>query len=322
MIDNEGDLSFNLSTPQASLDLGLIFENAQGMFTQTLEPRAYYLYRAYEEHDALFNVGGNDGLDVNFDTSERTFSYSQLYRDSRFIGGDRLDDADQVTLGLTSRWQNNQTGRDLFDVSVGQIFHFRDRNVSLAGGTGEDETVENSEFAGELNVALSERTHFYGNAIYDTTSRRINRGSAGVHYGSDDYRKLFNISYAYLRDLNPPTETGIASRDIDQVDLSFVYPVARQWTVMGRANYDFQNSQELESFFGFEYNDCCYRFRILARRWLDSNIANLVVDQDAQYDQGIFFEVHFKGLGGSGAKVNSILNDGIFGYETREQSLH
>lgn len=322
MIDDEGDLSFNLSTPQASLDLGLVFEHTDGAFTQTVEPRAYYLYRSYEEHDALFNLGGNDGLDVNFDTSERTFSYGQLYRDSRFIGGDRLDDADQVTLGMTTRWQNNATGRDLFDLSVGQIIHFRDRRVSLNGGTSDGETVENSEFAGELNVALSERTHFYGNAIYDTESQRINRGSAGIHYASKDYRKLFNISYAYLRDLNPPEEAGIASRDIDQVDLSFVYPVARQWTLMGRANYDFQNSQELESFFGFEYNDCCYRFRILARRWLDSNIANLAVDRDAQYDQGIFFEIHFKGLGGSGAKVNSILNDGIFGYETREHSLH
>lgn len=92
--------------------------------------------------------------------------------------------------------------------------------------------------------------------------------------------------------------------------------------MMGKLNHDFTDSQELEAFLGFEYNDCCYRLRFLARRWLDSNIANLSSNSDAQYDQGVFFEIHFKGLGGSGAKINSILNDGIFGYRERETYLH
>lgn len=319
---DESDLEFGLSTPQASLDLGLVFEHSEGNFTQTIEPRMFYLYRRYTDHSELFGLSGNPELDVNFDTSERTFAYGQLYRDSRFIGHDRLDDANQITLGLTTRWEDNASGRELFNVSVGQIFHFEDRRVSLHGITSEEETAENSEFATELNINLSDRTQLFSNAIYDTETTRINRGSAGVHFSSENYQKLFNISYSFLRDLNASRDEGIASKDIDQLDLSFSYPVAKQWAVMGRANYDFQNDQELETFFGFEYNDCCYRFRILARRWLDSNIANLVADKDAQYDQGIFFEIHFKGLGGSGAKVNSILNDGIFGYEQREKNLH
>ncbi len=322
LIADDESREFGLSTPQASLDLGLVFEHNKGMFTQTLEPRLFYLYRRFTDHSDMFNLDGDNALNVNFDTSERTFAYGQLYRDSRFIGHDRLDDADQVTLGLTTRWDNNANGKELFNASIGQIFHFADRQISLLDIENEDNTNENSEFAGELNINLSSKTQLFSNAIYDTETKRINRGSAGVHFSSDNYQKLFNISYSYLRDLNAPFNEEIASRDIDQLDLSFSYPLAKQWAVMARANYDFQNDQELETFLGFEYNDCCYRFRILARRWLDSNIANLVADKDAQYDQGIFFEIHFKGLGGSGAKVNSILNDGIFGYEQREQHLH
>ncbi|MFL0801802.1 MAG: LPS-assembly protein LptD [Agarilytica sp.] len=321
LITDDAERQFRLSTPQASIDLGLVFEHTGGAYTQTVEPRAYYLYRRYTDHSDLFSLGGLDGFDVNFDTSERTFAYGQLYRDSRFIGNDRLDDADQVTLGLTTRWVNNTTGRELFSASVGQIFHFRDRNVSLFDSMSDSETAENSEFAGELNINLGPRTQLFSNTIYDTETERVNRGSAGVYFSSDNAQKLFNISYSYLRDLNASDEDDVASKDIDQLDLSFAYPAGGQWALMGRVNYDFQNDQELETFLGFEYNDCCYRFRILARRWLDSNIANLVVNKDAQYDQGIFFEVHFKGLGGSGAKVNSILNDGIFGYESREQNL-
>ncbi len=309
-----------LHTPQASVDMGLVFEHRPGLFRQTIEPRIFYLYRKFRSHDELFGIGGSD-IDINFDTTERTFSYSQLYRDSRFIGGDRLDDANQVTIGVTSRWENNADGRELFSVSAGQIFHFTDRKVTLAGSLSDDETDDSSEFASEAKLYIARRTELYANAIYDTASRRINRGSAGINFASQDYQRLINFSYSFLRDLDAPVQDNIASKDIDQLDFSFAYPIAKQWSVMGRANYDFQNKQELETFLGFEYNDCCYRLRFLARRWLDSNIANLVVDEDSQYDQGIFFEVHFKGLGGSGAKANSILNDGIFGYENRERLL-
>lgn len=312
----------SLSAPQASVDMGLVFEHGGGAFTQTLEPRVFYLYRQFENHDELLGIGANNDLNVNFDTSARTFSYGQLYRDSRFIGGDRLDDANQVTLGLTSRWQNNNTGRDLFIASVGQIFHFRDRRVTLAGSLSPEETEDTSESASELRVNLGRRTQLFTNAIYDTESRKINRGSAGLNFASQDYKKLFNITYSFLRDQNTLGPSNIINRDIDQLDVSFAHPVNKQWSLMGRVNYDFENQQELETFLGFEYNDCCYRLRFLARRWLDSNIANLVSDESAQYDQGIFFEIHFKGLGGSGAKVNSILNDGISGYETREKLLY
>lgn len=312
----------SLDAPQATIDMGLIFEHSPGKFRQTLEPRVYYLYRKFKNHKELFDIGGDSDLNINFDTSERTFSYGQLYRDSRFIGGDRLDDANQVTIGLTSRWENNGNGREMFNVSAGQIFHFTDRKVTLAGNLSDDETEDSSEFASELKVYLGRRTELYANAIFDTESRRVNRGSAGINYASTNYQKLINFSYSFLRDLDaPPVLDNVASKDIDQLDFSFVYPLAKQWSIMGRANYDFQNEQELETFLGFEYNDCCYRLRFLARRWLDSNIANLVVDEDSQYDQGIFFEVHFKGLGGSGAKANSILNDGIFGYKNRERLI-
>jgi len=313
---------FGLGAPQASIDLGLIFEHQPGAYIQTLEPRIFYLYRKEKDHSKLFGLGPQGNQNINFDTSGRTFTYGQLYRDSRFIGGDRLDDANQVTIGLTTRWQSNRTGEELFNVSVGQIVHFDDRQVTLGGSLSNEDTEDSSEFASEAIVNLSSRTQMYINSVYDTESQRINRGSAGVHYASQDYQRLFNISYSFLRDQTVQGAGPDTRRDIDQVDLSFTYPVATQWSLMGRANYDFENQQELESFVGFEYNDCCYRLRFLARRWLDSNIANLVDDEDALYDQGIFFEIQFKGLGSQSKKVSSILNDAIFGYETREERLH
>jgi len=301
-----------IATGFASFDTGLIFEHTGGEILQTLEPRLYYLYRSYDNHEALFNVT-DDGQSVNFDTSERTFSYSQLYRDSRFSGSDRLEDANRMTMGLTSNWYSNASGEEYLSVSLGQIFYFNDQQVSLDQSVN---TQEKSEFAGELRVRLGRWGRFMMSSIYDGDEDQFTRGNAGIQFATPDYQRLFNLSYSYIRN------NSFGSAGIDQLDTSFVSPLSKQWSTMGRYNYDYGEGRELEAFAGLEYNDCCYRVRLLARRWLDSNIAAVTESDDALYDQGIFFELQLKGLGSSGAKVDPILEDSIFGYREREQRLN
>ena len=100
---NAGDLAQRRCL-MTSLDGGLIFERQTRLFgqsmTQTLEPRAYYLYSQYEEQT----------FQPDFDSAELTFSYGQLFRDTRFSGNDRLDDANQLSVGVTSRYFDNETG--------------------------------------------------------------------------------------------------------------------------------------------------------------------------------------------------------------------
>ncbi|WNO08595.1 LPS-assembly protein LptD [Teredinibacter sp. KSP-S5-2] len=312
----EADEEIHLVTPQASLDTGIVLEHPGGDLLQTIEPRLFYLYRDYTSHEDLLDIT-EDGQNLNFDTSARTFTYSQLFRDSRFSGQDRLDDANQLSIGVTSNWSKNN-GTPLFSTSIGQTFHFDDRRVGLDSTTNKDNF---SEIAGEVQIYLGALSQAYINGLYDTGSDQIARGSAGIHYASKDYKYLFNLAYSYAKDFQE--STGKQVQDIDQVDVSWATPLSKQWLLTARYNYDFTNEQELETFVGLEYNDCCYRIRLLARRWLDSNIASLdsLNIDDAKYDQGIFFEIQLKGLGGSGAKVNSILNESIFGYRAREQHL-
>lgn len=318
-LDDEALLNPEQSSPelgagQASLDMGLVFEHRGGNFLQTFEPRIYYLYRDYVDHSALYNVAPG-GQDVIFDTSIRTFSYDQLFRDSRFSGKDRLDDANQGTIGISSSWIDNATGRELFRLSVGQVFFESDQRVALSDNATQE---QRSEIAGEFAADLGALGRFYTAGIYDSEADHINRASAGIRYADSEYRTLVNLSYSFVRDFQ---QVEAESKNIDQLDASAVAPINEQWALMARYNYDFTLKQELEMFLGLEYNDCCYRIRLLARKWLDSNIATLVENDDQRYDQGVFFEIHFKGLGGSGAKVNSILSDSIPGYQEREQ-LH
>ena len=93
----------------------------QGSVTQTLEPRAYYLYSQYEEQSGQ----------PDFDSAELTFSYDQLFPGYPFLGHDRIDDANQLALGVTSRFIDNASGNETLRASIGQIFYFRDREVRL-----------------------------------------------------------------------------------------------------------------------------------------------------------------------------------------------
>ncbi len=299
---------------QLGLDMGLIFEHPGEKVLQTFEPRIFRFYRAYSDHEDFYNIGV-DGQDLNFDTTRRTLGYNQFYRDSRFTGRDRLDDANRSTVGVTSRWIRNKDQREILQISLGQVLHYTTRKVSL---DGTPESREQREIASSASVSLGPLSRVYMSSIYNTQENEMARATAGFNYASADSRILANISWSWVRDFQQK-ETN--ARNLDQIDLSLVFPLNQQWHLMGRYNYDVEESQHLETFLGAEYNACCYRVRVLARRWLDSNIATLVEDEDLRYDEGLFFEFHLKGLGGSGARVQRILNDSIPGYEERENKL-
>ena len=300
-------------TLMASVDTGLIFERKNDTFTQTFEPRVFYLYRQFEDQSDLFDVIGEQ--DLNFDSFARTFSYHRLFADSRYIGGDRLDDTRQITLGASSSIYNNKTGEERARLSFGKIYYFDDRQVFLSD-TNEEEAnrLNSSEIALETAIQFTEHRELILTGVYDTQNKRTTRSSARFHYSTEDYGQIYNAAYTQARgdQIDSPSEEFI-----EQIDLSTSIQIKPQWATMARVNYDLRNEQELETFIGLEYDDCCYRFRFLIRKWLDSNIAIFTDEKSSQTDTGVFFEIHLKGLGGSGAKLNSILNDGIFGYRDR-----
>ena len=312
-VELTGPENQNYGAFQAGLDASLRFERSSGKYRQTLEPRLFYFYREFEDQSDLFNVLG--GQDVNFDTFFQTFSYEQLFRDSRFIGSDRLDDADRITLGLSTAFFNNQTQEEVFRLSLGKIYYREDRRIFLDTILPEDsEETGSSEVALESAWRVSRDIDLVLNGVYDTRNDRTNRSSARIHYADPDRNHIVNLSYVRNQTDTPgQSEVG----DLEQADFSFATKVAPQWSVFGRVNYDIDIDRELETFLGFEYDDCCYRARVLLRRSLDSNIVTLTDDQDSQFDQGIFFEITLKGLGGSGSTTNKILEDGIFGFKSR-----
>ncbi|WP_226664672.1 LPS-assembly protein LptD [Microbulbifer aggregans] len=310
------------SAGQLSIDTGLFFERDGQFFgheyIQTLEPRLFAFASSEADQSDFFNVstqasdGGNDLL---FDTSLFTFSYDQLFRDSRFNGHDRIDDADRAALGLTSRIIDPTSGRDLFSASAGQIFYSHDVRIEL---NGEVEQAPRSEFAARLESRPTNALRISSELIYDDSDNTIDRGNFSVRYLDDDFR-LFNVGYRYLRVDEVYDDDGNLTRGpVEQIDLSAAWPINTRLSVLARANYDITFDRELEYLAGIEYDTCCYRTRVLWRRRLDNDLADVLTPEELEFDEGIYLELQLKGLAGLGGSVTRMLSQGIANFEQRE----
>jgi len=280
----------NRNLPMSSIDAGLFFERPlSGGYQQTLEPRLYYLNVPFKEQ-------GDIPL---FDTSTPNFTVAQLFRDNRFVGRDRIGDANQLTFALTSRILNPNTGVELIRASIGQIYYFSDRKVSLNGNV---DTAKQSDIIADFSTTWGDWQGSV-NLQWDTSNSRLSQDNYALHYKSDA-RHLFNFSYR--RRLKKNSDLI----DIEQADTSFVYALSRNYSGIGRWNYSFKDNKDIDIIGGIAYDSCCWSIQLLAQH----RIQNTSSVNDA-YTNSILVQFVFKGIGSlSGSKARSILTQSIYGY--------
>jgi LPS-assembly protein len=316
----------SLLVPQGSIDTGLFFERFGNLggteFMQTLEPRLRYFYSDYEDHSALYSPLNNRNRPLNFDTRYIAFDYYQLFRSTRFSGDDRIDDANQLSAGLTSRFISPTTGIEHLALSVGQIYRFSTPRVTLNPAyQPEQERYAQSELAGRIAARAGDYLQVSGDVLYDQHQNAVSNAGARIAY-SDAAGRLLSLTYTYKR--NEPSPANTARRSRNQLDVGAFVPVNNSWSVIARAHYDLTYEQELDLFAGLEYNDCCYRVRVLWRQWLDFNYnAGDTLDTIASddYDRGFFIDLQLKGLASISERVGNLLSKTILGYDEREQHL-
>ncbi len=292
-----------------SVDSGIVLEREIGIadehWLQTLEPRVYYLYAEYE----------NQTDQPDFDSAELTFDYNQLFRESRFSGHDRLDDANQVAVGVTTRFIDTENGHSLLSGSLGQIFYFSDRKVRLAPNAPPIDTSD-SELAAQLSFTPTEALALRGNLVWDRKTRNTGSGNVQVSYKADN-GIIANAGYTYRR----PESVSTLQPDTEQVTLSAYLPVSRSWRLFGAFNYSILDSKSIEDMFGVEYDDCCWTIRLLHLNYYDNANTGFLPnfnDPALQQEHTTQFQIIFKGMGGFGDRITNILEDMIRGYQERE----
>lgn len=290
------------TVPIFSLDSGLFmerdFELAGAAYLQTLEPRLFYLYIPDRNQDAI----------PVFDTNRYDISFFRLFREDRFSGPDRVGDANQVTLALTSRFISQDSGVEHLRASLGQIIYFEDRNVTLRRG-GPPNTDALSETVAELGARLFSAWSLRGNFTWDPDSSKVQKGTLGVRYWPDPYT-VFNAEYRLRQDVPNVLRQR---EDLEQTDVSFRWPLTPKWSLVGRWNYSLDTDRTLETVGGIEYNSCCWGLSAVARRYLSR-----AADQPSEigpYDTAFYVQLELKGLAGLGRGTTSFLKRSIPGYQ-------
>ena len=290
----DGDDSPSRLLPTFSVDGGLVYERdlafGDGGLVQTLEPRAYYL---------LVPSRNQDDQPL-FDTGYASFDFAQLFRENRFNGADRIGDANQLTLAVTSRLLAPESATELARLSVGQIYHFRDREITLTGAAPEDDAVSDIVAEGTLNVRHPWRLR--GALHWDPDGGRTSKASAALRYQPESGR-LVNAAYRFLR-ADPLREHD----ELEQVDLSLAWPLRGSWRAIGHWRHALNRNRGIESFAGLEYNGCCFAMRTVLRRHLAS--------ATDEYTNALYLHFELKGLGGAGSGRADFVARGIPGYES------
>lgn len=301
------DDSPSAGAPMFDLDGSLVFERQTSFFdkgvTQTLEPRLYYLYSQREDQ--------TDQPD--FDTADLTFNYYSLYRDTRFSGHDRIDDANQVSIGVSTRYIDDETGQDLLSASIGQIYYFEDREVLLLSNA-EPETESTSGIAGELNFTPSTNIGLRTSLVWDPNDNQTDAAFINASYKTDN-DGLFNLGYAYRRNLISENQP-----QTDEVTASTYLPLNNNWSIFGAVNYSLEDNLSLEDLLGVEYDSCCWRVRLVHLRYYN-NVNGAVIDfsdPDLEREQSVQFQIVMKGMGGFGNRITDIMQEMIRGFRERE----
>jgi LPS-assembly protein len=284
--DNPGDNSIQRALPTLGIDSGLIFERLAGSTDQllhTLEPRLFYLYTPYENQDDI----------PDFDTSRNASTYNNLFSNNRFTGADRIGDANQVTLGLTSRIYDNNSGDELMDAHIGQILFFEDRRVSLDGNR---EDASRSDTIGELSISPNSSWKISARLVYDEQESELSDKDLSIGYSNNGVAA--NLGYYFTED------------ELEQGLVSLAYPVNERWTLVAKYHRSLLFKKPVENLVGINYESCCWGLKILAGQTGEDT------DDFAETTNSIFFELTFKGLSQAGQDIDTQLNRAIPGYQS------
>jgi LPS-assembly protein len=309
------DTSPQRSLPIIDVDTGLQFERMTGSSegrSITFEPRAMYLYVPYRNQDQL----------PVFDTSTPDLNTIELFRPNRFVGIDRIGDADSVTAGATTQWFDNASGARYLSATLAQAFYLRAPQV-----TAPDETLAphtTSSLIAEINLTRYRHWNVQADVASSPTRNRIEQAEVLTQYLAND-KQVINVGYLYRYGA------------LQQLDGSAAWPVSSHWDIYARSVYSLfaaapittlqptgTNNQTfgqitpaarrapIENFAGFQYRGSCWSVRAIAQ----SSIST----RTGARDTGVSFQVELTGLSnvgngvGTGSGVSTFLEQSIRGY--------
>jgi len=281
----------NRTLPIFSTDGSMVFERPLSIggasHLQTLEPRLYYVYIPYRNQN---------GIPV-FDSGQQDINFATIYSENQFAGWDRINDANQITLGVTSRFVNTETGAERLRAGVAQRFYFDTQRVSLPGVPLR--TGTSSDLLAAISGAVAPHWTAEAGWQYSTNFSQTQKFNIGARYQPQPGRVL-NVSYRETLNL------------LRQTDVSTQWPVGKGWTGLARWNYSLRERRSLEGLLGAEYNGDCWVLRVVAHRFATAT---------QQASTTFFVQLELNGVSRIGSNPLDTLKRNIGGYSVLDPRI-
>jgi LPS-assembly protein len=304
-----GNSSAKRVVPTFSLDSGLVFERSAQYFgralTQTLEPRAFYTYTPFRDQSSL----------PIYDTGINDFSVSSIFSENAFNGNDRISDNNLLTLGLTSRLLDPDTGAEAVRLSFAQRLRLSDQRVTLPGGSPDTKRFSDMLFGATIN--WNPQWAFDGAVQYKPTTGRSERTTLGARYTPSNYRVL-SANYRLSRDVS------------EQIDVGWQWPLndlwgdkgqnlgagqglgEGRWYSVGRLNYSLRDKKLVDTLVGLEYDGGCWLGRVAFEQLQTTSTTS---------NKRILFQLEFVGFARVGASPLSILQRNVPRYQLLREKI-
>jgi LPS-assembly protein len=272
--------------PIFSTDAGLLFERdtriAGQPFIQTLEPRLYYVYIPFRDQSQI----------PIFDTGARDINLATIFAENQFSGQDRINDANQITFGVSSRFVNAQTGVERVRVGLAQRYYFQSQQVTVPGVPSRSSQSSTSDLLAAVSGTVAPNWVAEAGWQYNTDLSQTEKFNVGTRYQPQP-GKVLNLVY----------RSTVGS--VRQTDISAQWPVTAQWTALARWNYSLLDHRMLEGLAGIEYNGGCWVFRVVAHRFATAI---------QQASTSFFLQLELNGVSRLGTNPLDVLKSNIAGY--------
>jgi LPS-assembly protein len=285
-----GDTSPSRTVPVITLDSALQLERrsgAGGARLVTLEPRLFYVYIPYRDQADL----------PVFDSGVPDPNFVALFRANRYVGLDRVGDANDLTAGLTMHLLRANSGERYLSATLGQTLHFATPRVALPGETVD--TRKRSDLIATVDLVAYRNWSVHYDLAWNPALAQTDKSYMNLQYRPTDANgarggRVVNLGYRYTLG------------SVTQLDGSLAWPVARRWDVYSRSVYSFRDRHGIDNFAGLQYRGNCWGLRLVVR---DS-----VSDRGGKRQTGWYLQLELKGLSSVGSGADSFLQGAIQGY--------
>ncbi|GKT12672.1 MAG: LPS-assembly protein [Thiomicrorhabdus sp.] len=277
--NNTGANSHALFIPQLAIKGGLVFERqfalADNRYTQTLEPTVQYLYVPYQDQSNL----------PLFDSGNRSLDFSNLFALNRFTGSDRIGDANQLAMAVTTQLLDDN-GRQIANAGIGQIHYLEDRQVGLNGNVNEIDPTSDLF----VKLGLNGKSIFYAStAQLDKADFQLKNTNSRLKYQPTESSTL--MLNHILTNYNTATEQQVVS-------LGGYSQIHTNWQLGAYANYDLTQEKIYKYNLGVRYDSCC---------WASEFTAEHTQLENGLYNDNFQVQFELKGLSTSGQTFRKYL---------------